>query len=65
VENLPKGIGLAMLVRAKVASQQLAKNHSEYVSASDLLKSWDAPERVLSVAKLLLVLQPVQNIHLW
>lgn len=51
VENLPKGIGLAMLVRAKVASQQLAKNHSEYVSASDLLKSWDAPERVLSVAK--------------
>lgn len=51
VENLPKGIGLAMLVRAKVASQQLAKNHSEYVSASDLLKSWDAPERVLNVAK--------------
>ncbi len=51
VDNIPKGIGLAMLVRAKVASQQLAKNHSEYVSASDLLKTWNAPERVLNVAK--------------
>lgn len=49
--NLPKGHGLAMIVRAKVASQQLAKNHSEYVSASDLLKSWNAPEIVQNVAK--------------
>lgn len=49
--NLPKGHGLAMIVRAKVASQQLAKNHSEYVSASDLLKSWNAPEHVQNVAK--------------
>lgn len=49
--NLPKGHGLAMIVRAKVASQQLAKNHSEYVSASALLKSWNAPEHVQNVAK--------------
>ncbi|QOW49259.1 phage major capsid protein [Acinetobacter sp. YH12138] len=49
--NLPKGHGIAMIVRAKVASQQLAKNHSEYVSASDLLKSWNAPEIVQNVAK--------------
>lgn len=49
--NLPKGHGLAMIVRAKVASQQLAKNHSEYVSTSELLKSWGAPENVQNVAK--------------
>ncbi|MBJ8552693.1 phage major capsid protein [Acinetobacter bereziniae] len=50
-DNLEKGIGLAMLVRAKLVSTNLAKTQGEYVSASDILKSWDAPERVQRVAK--------------
>lgn len=49
--NLEKGIGLAMLVRAKLVSTNLAKTQGEYVSASDILKSWDAPEHVQRVAK--------------
>lgn len=48
---LAKGMGVALLVRAKVASQQLMKNHSEYVSASDLLKAWNVPEHIVNVAK--------------
>ncbi|WP_288497570.1 phage major capsid protein [uncultured Acinetobacter sp.] len=50
-DNLEKGIGLAMLVRAKLVSTNLAKTQGEYVSTSDILKSWDAPERVQRVAK--------------
>lgn len=50
-DNLEKGIGLAMLVRAKLVSTNLAKTQGEYVSASDILKSWEAPERVQRVAK--------------
>lgn len=49
--NMEKGIGLAMLVRAKLVSTNLAKTQGEYVSASDILKSWDAPEHVQRVAK--------------
>lgn len=49
--NLEKGIGLAMLVRAKLVSTNLAKTQGEYVSASEILKSWDAPEHVQRVAK--------------
>lgn len=48
---LAKGMGVALLVRAKMTSQQMMKNHSEFVSASDLLKSWNAPEHLITVAK--------------
>lgn len=49
--NLEKGIGLAMVVRAKLVSTHLAKSQGEFVSSSDILKSWGAPEQVLNVAK--------------
>ena len=49
VAKFRKGIGLAMLVRAKLVSTNLAKTQD--VSASDILKSWDAPEHVQRVAK--------------
>ncbi|WP_427927590.1 phage major capsid protein [Acinetobacter guillouiae] len=48
---LAKGMGVALLVRAKLASQQLMKNHSEFISASDLLKSWNVPQHIIDVAK--------------
>lgn len=48
---LAKGMGVALLVRAKLTSQQMMKNHSEFVSASDLLKSWNVPQHIVDVAK--------------
>lgn len=49
--KLEKGVGLAMLVRAKLTSAHLAKSQGEFVSASQLLKNWGAPEKVQNVAK--------------
>src|SRR5690606_26237906 len=40
--KLEKGVGLAMLVRAKLTSAHLAKSQGEFVSASQLLKNWGA-----------------------
>lgn len=48
---LEKGMGVALLVRAKLTSQQMMKNHSEFVSASDLLKSWNVPQHIVDIAK--------------
>lgn len=49
--NLEKGIGLAMIVRAKLVSTHLAKSQGEYVGTTEILKSWNAPEIVQTVAK--------------
>lgn len=49
--NLDKGIGLAMIVRAKLVSTHLAKSQGEYVGTTEILKSWNAPELVQNVAK--------------
>lgn len=48
--NLPKGMGLALSVKAMTAAN-IANRRGAAISASEILKSWNAPEQVIEFTR--------------